>query len=57
MKKISLSLLAILFAGASVMASVPVHAKTAKKATCTTCTKEHCTKKANCPNTANCVCK
>ena len=57
MKKISLSLLAILFAGASVIASVPVHPKTAKKATCTTCTKEHCTKKANCPNTANCVCK
>lgn len=60
MKKISLSLLALLFAGASVMANTPVeHAKKAKtkQATCTSCSKDKCTKKANCPNTAKCVCK
>jgi len=57
MKKIVLSVIAILFAGTSLMANVPVHPKRVKQATCNTCTKEKCTKKADCPNTAMCVCK
>jgi hypothetical protein len=54
MKKINLSIIAILFATASVMATgKPVHhAKKAKQETCATCTKTKCTpdcaKKADC---------
>ena len=59
MKNISLSIIALLFAATTVMANEPVKtAKKAKQATCTSCTKDKCTKKANCPNpTAKCVCK
>ena len=58
MKKISLSILAILFAGASVMANgvIPVKKAKAKQATCTHCTKDGCTKKADCPSPKNCPC-
>jgi len=55
MRKLSLSILALLLAGASVIATAP--AKTVTKSNCTTCTKEHCTKTANCPNKASCICK
>ncbi len=60
MKKISLCIVAMLFAGASLMANgnVPVKKAKAKQATCTNCTKKcgkaNCTKAANCPNMANC---
>ncbi len=57
MKKVSLSVAAILFACASVFANVPANAKPAKKAACTSCAKANCTSKAACPKTANCVCK
>ncbi|MGZ3757512.1 MAG: hypothetical protein ACXVAY_17520 [Mucilaginibacter sp.] len=56
MKKISLSVLAILFAATSLMANVDVpvkHAK-AKKANCTKCTKTKCMKTADCPKTGAC---
>ena len=56
MKKISLSVLAVLFATASLMANTPVHAKKvkAKQATCTNCPKgEKCTK-ATCPDPDSC---
>jgi hypothetical protein len=56
MKKISLSVLAIVFAGASIFAIGHVPAKKAQ-ATCHTCTKGNCTKTASCTNQANCVCK
>ena len=56
MKKISLGVLAIVFAATSLMANVDVpvkHAK-AKKANCTRCTKTTCIKKADCVKMANC---
>jgi len=57
MKKLSLSILAIAFAGASVFANGHTAVKKAKQTTCHSCTKSNCTKKANCPNTTNCVCE
>ena len=57
MKKISLSVAAILFAAASVFATPHVPVKKAKQASCNTCTKAKCVSKASCPNTTNCVCK
>lgn len=59
MKKISLSMLAILFAATSIMANgtVPVKKAKAKQATCTKCTKDNCTKKAGCPKPTDCPCK
>ena len=57
MKKIILSIAAILIAGASLMAIAPAHAKKVSQATCNSCGKDNCTEKAGCPNTDNCVCK
>ena len=56
MKKISLSIAAILFAASSIMANVPVHAKKAKakQATCTSCPKGQKCNKATCPDPAIC---
>ena len=57
MKKIVLSMLAITFAAASVMANgtVPVKKAKAKHAACTTkCTKQLCDKQASCPKTGAC---
>jgi hypothetical protein len=49
MKKICLSVVAILFAAATVMATeVPVKAKKAKAETCKVCTKEKCAKDSKC---------
>jgi hypothetical protein len=56
MKKLSLSVLAILLAGASLFANGHVATKKVKQSTCHTCTKDKCTKKAQCPNTAFCAC-
>jgi len=58
MKKVSLSVIAILFAATSVFANGhgPV-VKKAKHAVCHTCAKGHCTKTASCPNQKDCVCK
>jgi len=56
MKKISLSILAIAFAGASVFANGHAPVKKGKQATCTSCTKDKCTKKAGCPEMSSCVC-
>ncbi len=52
MKKINLSVLALVFAGASVFANGHVAVKKSKNATCQTCTKDKCVKKTDCPNTA-----
>ena len=59
MKKVSLSLLAIVFAATSVMAGgvKPVKNAKAKHAVCTTCTKDKCTKKAGCPSPKDCGCE
>lgn len=56
MKKISLSMLAILFAATTVMANVPTTAKKAKakQATCTSCHKGQKCTKATCPNPESC---
>lgn len=56
MKKISLSMLAILFAATSLMANSPVKAKKvkAKQATCTSCPKGQKCTKATCPDPASC---
>ena len=49
MKKICLSVVAILFAAATVMATeVPVKAKKAKNETCKVCNKEKCAKDSKC---------
>ncbi|TZF82572.1 hypothetical protein FW774_13770 [Pedobacter sp. BS3] len=59
MKKIGLSMLAIVFAAATVIANgeVPVKKANTKQATCTSCSKDHCTTKADCPAKENCPCK
>jgi len=56
MKKISLSMLAIAFAAASVMANgtVPVKKAKAKHATCTTCPKGQKCTKTTCDNPQEC---
>lgn len=56
MKKISLSMLAILFAATTVMANVPANAKKtkAKQATCTSCHKGQKCTKATCTDPASC---
>jgi hypothetical protein len=56
MKKVSLSVLAILFAATSLIANVPAHAKKAKakQATCTSCPKGQKCTKANCPDPESC---
>ncbi|MEO6979612.1 MAG: hypothetical protein ABJA76_14750 [Mucilaginibacter sp.] len=56
MKKICLSVVAILFAAATVMATeVPVRAKKAKHETCKTCTKEKCVKGSKCAEDKSCA--
>ncbi len=58
MKKISLSVAAILFATASVFATPHVPVKKVKQATCTMGNKANCVSKASCPQTGgNCTCK
>jgi hypothetical protein len=54
MKKISLSIIAILFATASIMANGTriKHTQKAKQQTCSNCTKTKCTK--NCAKKADC---
>ncbi|HEY4327724.1 MAG TPA: hypothetical protein VGN20_27330 [Mucilaginibacter sp.] len=55
MKKIGLSILAILFAGATLIANVPpAHKKVAKQATCTSCPSGQKCTKATCPNQGSC---
>jgi hypothetical protein len=56
MKKVSLSVLAILFAATSLIANVPAHAKKAKakQAACTSCPKGQKCTKANCPDPESC---
>ena len=54
MKKISLSIVALLFAGASIMAIGHTPVKKVKQVTCTNCPNGKCTK-ANCPKPANCA--
>lgn len=57
MKKISLSILAMVFAGTSVFALDHAPVKKTKQTTCHTCSKDKCTKKANCPNKGKCACE
>ncbi|MDB5001780.1 MAG: hypothetical protein JWQ34_5 [Mucilaginibacter sp.] len=58
MKKIILSVAAILIASASVFATPTVPVKKSKQATCTSCIKAKCTSKATCPKvTSACICK
>ncbi|HVW98077.1 MAG TPA: hypothetical protein VHA56_19055 [Mucilaginibacter sp.] len=55
MKKITLGVLAVVFASASVIANVPVHAKkAAKQATCTSCPKGQKCTKSTCDNPSDC---
>ncbi|WP_448699940.1 hypothetical protein ACFGVR_22575 [Mucilaginibacter sp. AW1-3] len=54
MKKIGLSVLAIIFAATSLMAKVPAHKKVAKHATCTHCPKGQKCSKPVCANPASC---
>ncbi|MCJ8210712.1 hypothetical protein MUY27_13425 [Mucilaginibacter sp. RS28] len=58
MKKLSLSVLAIAFAATSLMANNVVVVKKAKAKQTSCCSKENCTKKADCPKpTKDCPCK
>lgn len=52
-------MLAILFAATTIMATdkAPVKKTKVKQANCTSCSKDKCTKKADCPKPTDCPCK
>ncbi len=54
MKKIGLSMLAIIFAATSLMAKTPVRKHVAKHVTCTSCPKGQKCAKTVCTNPASC---